>query len=99
LTPSEDCNGYDIVAEKYGKFNRIQVKCSTKRDPLRARYAFMTSKGNGSKMRYTKSVCDYIVCIGLQDDLYWVFKPSEAIGKSKKCHVITGSDWKIVGTI
>ena len=99
LTPSEDCNGYDIVAEKDGKFNRIQVKCSTKQDRKYPRYAFMTSKGNHGKQKYTKSSCDWIVCIGLEDDLYWVFPPSGTIGKSKKCMVRTGSNWKIVGTI
>lgn len=99
LAPLEDCNGYDLVAEKGGKFHRIQVKCSTRRQPNKQRYEFMTSNGNLKKRKYTNSSCDYIVCMGLEDDLYWVFKTSECLCKSKKCHIRTGSDWKILGKI
>lgn len=99
LAPLEDCNGYDLVAEKRGEFIRIQVKCSTRRQPKIDRYEFMTSTGNLKKLKYTKSSCDLIVCVGLEDDLYWVFKTDECLCKSKKCHINTGSDWKILGKI
>lgn len=99
LAPLEDCNGYDLVAEKNGKFKRIQVKCSTKKDPKRFRYEFVTSKGKSRKHQYTESSCDYIVCIGLADDLYWVFRTGECLAKNKKCHIRSGSDWTVLSKI
>ena len=99
LAPLEDCNGYDLVAEKSGEFIRIQVKCSTCRQPNKQKYEFMTCTGNLKKLKYTKSSCDLIVCVGLEDDLYWVFKTGECLCKTKKCHINTGSDWKILGKI
>ena len=38
LAPLEDFAGYDLVAEKNGRFVRIQVKTSEKRDPKRNRW-------------------------------------------------------------
>ena len=99
LTPSEDCSGYDLVCEKNGKFKRIQVKCSSRKDPKRFRYEFATSMGRFTKQKYTISFCDYIVCVGLADDLYWVFRPDQCPSKNKKCHIRDSSDWTALAKI
>ena len=99
LTPLEDIGGYDLVAEKDGKFYRIQVKCSEKRDSERSRYGFMTSRGSSAKDCYTKESCDYIICWGMDDDLFWIFKPRECQVKNKKCFAKTGSSWRIVSDL
>jgi hypothetical protein len=99
LMPMEDFAGYDLVAEKYGKFYRIQVKTSEKQDPERNRYGFMTSVGNGSKSVYKKSMVDYIICWAMDSDLFWIFKPGECKTKSKKCNPKTGSSWRIISDL
>lgn len=99
LTPLEDIGGYDLVAERGGEFYRIQVKCSEKRDPERNRYGFMTSRGCTGKSWYTKEACDYIICWGMEDDLFWVFKPKDCQSKNKKCYAKTGSSWRIVSDL
>ena len=99
LTPMEDFAGYDLVAEKDGKFHRIQVKTSEKQDPERNRYGFMTSVGNGSKEVYNKSMVDYIICWAMDADLFWIFRPHECKSKSKKCNAKTGSSWRIISDL
>jgi PD-(D/E)XK endonuclease len=99
LTPIEDYAGYDLVAEKYGKFHRIQVKTSEKQDPRRNRYGFMTSVGSNNKSIYNKSMVDYIVCWAMDADLFWIFKPGKCKSKSKKCHIKTGSSWRIISDL
>jgi len=99
LTPMEDFAGYDLVAEKDGKFHRIQVKTSEKQDPGRNRYGFMTSVGNGSKETYNKSMVDYIICWAMDSDLFWIFRPHECKAKSKKCNAKTGSSWRIISDL
>ena len=99
LTPMEDFAGYDLVAERGGKFHRIQVKTSAKQDPTRNRYGFMTSVGNESKLVYSKSKVDYIICWAMDADLFWIFKPSKCKSKSKKCNVKTGSSWRIINDL
>ena len=57
LVPMEDFgHGYDIVAEKDGKFFRIQVKTTAKAEDRKLHYRFMTCGGNGKKSTYTKSM-------------------------------------------
>ena len=45
LTPIEDYAGYDLVAERNGKFHRVQVKTTTGMESRRAHYRFITCKG------------------------------------------------------
>ena len=99
LTPMEDFAGYDLVAERDGKFHRIQVKTSEKQDPERNRYGFMTSVGNGSKEVYNKSMVDYIICWAMDSDLFWIFKPNECKSKNKKCKAKTGASWRIISDL
>ena len=99
LTPIEDYAGYDLVAEKYGKFYRIQVKTSEKQDPERNRYGFMTSAGANNKSIYNKSMVDYIVCWAMDADLFWIFKPGKCKSKNKKCHIKTGASWRIISDL
>ena len=86
LTPFEDNAGYDIVAEKDGTFNRIQVKsCGAPRLHLSGRrgpsYKFSTGRGV-DKRKYGKSV-DLIFLVALDKDLLWVFDSNKM--KATRC--------------
>ena len=62
LAPLEDFAGYDLVAEKNGRFVRIQVETSEKRDGNRNRYGFMTSRGCTAKKAYKSGVDATVFC-------------------------------------
>jgi len=99
LAPLEDCSGYDLVAEKHGKFTRIQVKTSERKDPYRNRYGFMTSKGlNKSKTIY-KSGVDAFVLWGMDDDIFWLVKAKDCKRKNYKATLRTGSSWRILSDL
>ena len=99
LTPIEDYAGYDLVAEKAGKFHRVQVKTTTGMESRRAHYRFVTCKGDKVKFKYYKSDVDWIVCYALDSDLYWLFRVSECRTSSKKLYPRTGSSWRILGDL
>jgi len=99
LAPMEDFSGYDLVAERDGRFIRIQVKTSEKPDTERNRYGFMTSVGSDTKSIYTKVIVDYIICWAMDADLFWIFKPHECKTKNKKCQPKTGSSWRIISDL
>ena len=98
LAPLEDFAGYDLVAEKRGKFTRIQVKTSEKRDGQKNRYGFMTSRGLGSKQAYKHGV-DVFVLYGMDEDLFWIAKPKECLGRNSKRNAKTGSSWRILADL
>jgi len=99
LAPLEDYSGYDLVAEKRGKFTRIQVKTSERKDPYRNRYGFMTAKGlNKSKTIY-KSGVDAFVLWGMDDDIFWLVKAKDCKTKSYKATIRTGSSWRILSDL
>lgn len=99
LTPLEDFVGYDLVAEKNGRFTRIQVKTSSKTELDKLYYRFITSAGNGSKKIYTRDKIDLLVAWAMDEDLFWVFKPSQCRGPTKKLYPRTGSSWRILSEI
>ena len=99
LTPMEDFCGYDLVAHKGKRFTRIQVKTSEKKDPRCNRYGFMTSKGMDSKQRYKNSDVDMMVLWGMDDDLFWMIKPSQCKSKCFKATIRTGSSWRILSDL
>ena len=98
LAPLEDFAGYDLVAEKNGRFVRIQVKTSEKRDGNRNRYGFMTSKGCTKRVRYTGGV-DVFVLWGMDEDLFWIAKPRDCLGMNAKRNAKTGSSWRILSDL
>lgn len=98
LAPLEDFAGYDLVAEKGGKFIRIQVKTSEKRDPKRNRYGFMTSKGCTKKRAY-KSGVDAFVLWGMDEDLFWIARAKECKKRNSKRPIKTGSSWRILSDL
>lgn len=98
LAPLEDFAGYDLVAEKGGKFIRIQVKTSEKRDGNRNRYGFMTSRGCAGKEVY-KSGVDAFVLWGMDEDLFWIARPKDCLGKNSKRNAKTGSSWRILADL
>lgn len=99
LAPLEDYSGYDLVAEKRGKFTRIQVKTSERKDPNRNRYGFMTAKGlNKSKTIY-KSGVDAFVLWGMDDDIFWLVRAKDCKRKNYKATLRTGSSWRILSDL
>jgi hypothetical protein len=98
LTPVEDYAGYDLVAEKRGRFVRIQVKTSERKDPRCNRYGFMTSKGASGKDLYKGGV-DVFVLYGLDDDMFWIVKAKNCKCKNYKATIKTGSSWRILSDL
>jgi len=98
LAPLEDFAGYDLVAEKKGRFIRIQVKTSERKDPRRNRYGFMTAKGCTIKKSYKQGV-DVFVLWGADDDMFWVAKPKDCKARNFKANLRTGSSWRILGDL
>lgn len=98
LTPIEDYAGYDLVSEKRGKFTRIQVKTSVRKDPSCNRYGFMTSRGCDAKSMYKGNV-DVFVLYGLDDDMFWLVKAKKCKSKNYKATIKTGSSWRILSDI
>jgi len=100
LVPMEDFgHGYDMVAEKDGIFFRLQVKTTAKTEEGKLHYRFMTSGGTNKKIYYTKEKIDYIVCWAMDEDLFWLLKPSDCKGPTKKLYPKTGSSWRIVNDL
>lgn len=99
LTPMEDFSSYDLVAERDGRFIRIQVKTTSKTEGDKPYYRFMTSAGCDSKMAYTKDKIDTLVAWAMDEDLFWVFKPSDCRGPTKKLYPKTGSSWRILSDL
>ena len=98
LAPLEDFAGYDLVAEKNGRFVRIQVKTSEKKDLNRTRYGFMTAKGCNSKEVY-KSGVDAFVLWGMDDDIFWLVRAKDCKRKNYKATLRTGSSWRILSDL
>jgi len=99
LTPMEDFVGYDLVAERNGRFVRIQVKTTTKPEGDKLYYRFMTSGGCEGKSAYTKEKVDFLVCWAMDEDLFWVLKPSDCKGPTKKLYPNSGSSWRIISDL
>jgi len=99
LTPMEDFSGYDLVAERGGKFVRIQVKTTTKPEGEKLYYRFMTSVGSEGKTAYTKDKVDILVCWAMDEDLFWIIKPQDCRGPTKKLYPKTGSSWRIISDL
>ena len=99
LTPLEDYAGYDLVAEKDGKFHRIQVKTTTKMEGNKLHYRFMTSFGVDGKTAYTKKKVDLIVCWAMDEDLFWKFRTEQCRSATTKVYPRTGQSWRILGDL
>jgi len=80
LAPIEDFSGYDLVAERNGKFLRIQVKTAQVMEPNRNKYRFTTASGNQIKKLIVG--VDYVACWAMSDDLFWLIPHA-------KCKTIT----------
>ena len=99
LTPMEDFVGYDLVAERNGRFIRIQVKTTTKTESDKLYYRFMTSTGGDNKSAYTKEKVDFLIAWAMDEDLFWVLRPSDCRGPTKKLYPKTGSSWRILSDL
>lgn len=98
LAPLEDFAGYDLVAEKRGKFTRIQVKTSERKDPRCNRYGFMTCTGANTKLPYKGGV-DVFVLWGMDDDMFWLVRAKNCKSKNYKATLRTGSSWRILADL
>ena len=99
LTPMEDFVGYDLVAEKDGKFHRIQVKATAGMESGKTFYRFITCKGSKKKTQYYGSHVDYVVCHALPEDLFWLFPVRHCQTASKKLYPRSGSSWRILSEL
>ena len=99
LTPMEDFAGYDLVAEKNGKFKRIQVKTTSRTETDKTCYRFMTAGGCDKKNAYTKYKIDVLVAWAMDEDLFWAFVPKQVKSPTKKLHPKTGSSWRVLSDI
>lgn len=99
MAPMEDFAGYDLVAEKNGKFFRIQVKTTSKTEGDKNYYRFMTCTGNKGKTSYSKNKIDYMILWAMDEDLFWLVRPSDCNGPTKKLYPKTGSSWRIVNDL
>ena len=96
LLPYEDFAGYDVVAEKNGKFYRIQVKTAQAVEPGRTRYRFTTSSGNGSNMpKRLISGVDYVAMWAMADDLFWLLPISKCKSVTFTTCPSTGGGWRV----
>ena len=98
LAPLEDFAGYDLVAEKNGRFVRIQVKASSSLELGRNRYGFVTHCGSGCRGRYSSSV-DWMVFYAIDQDLFWIRKTKDMRLKTLKLEAKTGSSWRILSDL
>ena len=99
LYPMEDFSGYDLVAERNGKFHRIQVKSSSGMEKRRACYRFLVGTGCDSKSLYSPGKVDYVVCYAIDSDMFWLFRTRECRTKNKSCNPKTGSSWRILNDL
>ena len=96
LTPYEDFAGYDVVAERDGKFHRIQVKTAQAVEHGRTRYRFTTSSGNGSNMpKRLISGVDYVAMWAMADDLFWLLPISKCKSVTFTTCPSTGQNWRV----
>jgi hypothetical protein len=95
----EDFSSYDLVAERNGKFHRIQIKTTSKPEHDKLHYRFMTSSGHQGKVMYTKAKVDYIICWAMDEDLFWILKPHECRTTTKKFYPKSGSSWRIINDL
>jgi hypothetical protein len=96
LVPYEDFAGYDLVAEKGGKYFSIQVKTAQAIEQGRTKYRFTTSIGNGFNIpkRPIRGV-DYVACWGMSDDLFWLLPVAKCKSLTTKLCPSQGQGWRV----
>lgn len=97
LAPIEDFSGYDLVAEKDGKFHRIQVKTAQVMEPNRSRYRFTTASGSQIKKLITG--VDYVACWAMSDDLFWLIPIAKCKTITTKLCPSTGQSWRVFSNL
>jgi len=96
LLPYEDFAGYDVVAEKDGKFYRIQVKTAQAVEAGRTKYRFTTSTGNGFNIpKRAISGVDYVALWAMTDDLFWLLPIAKCKSVTTKVCPSTGQSWRV----
>ena len=100
LAPMEDFSGYDLVAEKDGKFYRIQVKTAQVVEPNRTKYRFTTACGNGfNTAKKLITGVDYVVCWAMSDDLFWLIPIAKCKTITTKLCPSTGQSWRVFSSL
>jgi len=100
LAPIEDFSGYDLVAERDGKFHRIQVKTAQVVEPNRTKYRFTTACGNGfNAAKKLITGVDYVVCWAMSDDLFWLIPIAKCKTITTKLCPSTGQSWRVFSSL
>ena len=100
LAPMEDFSGYDLVAEKDGKFHRIQVKTAQVMEPNRSKYRFTTACGNGfNSAKKLITGVDYVACWAMSDDLFWLIPIAKCKTITTKLCPSTGQSWRVFSNL
>jgi hypothetical protein len=97
LAPIEDFSGYDLVAERNGKFLRIQVKTAQVMEPNRNKYRFTTASGNQIKKLIVG--VDYVACWAMSDDLFWLIPIAKCKTITTKLCPSTGQSWRVFSSL
>jgi hypothetical protein len=97
LAPMEDFSGYDLVAERDGKFHRIQVKTAQVMEPNRSKYRFTTACGN--EVKRLISGVDYVACWAMSDDLFWLIPIAKCKTITTKLCPSTGQSWRVFSSL
>jgi hypothetical protein len=92
----EDFSGYELVAEKDGKFHRIQVKAAQNVELGRSRYRFTTSCGSGyNETKKLITGVDYVACWSMHDDLFWLLTIARCKSVTTLLCPSTGQSWRV----
>lgn len=79
---------YDLIAEKFQHFCRIQVKCTEKISLTvhhhGPHYSFSLSHGSIAKEAYTKEHIDFFICCVIDGNRFWIVPVEDVATKTLK---------------
>ena len=83
--PDVDC-GVDLIAWDHRKINRIQVKATVQRTSDTGAHFHATRlvhKQAKSRSSYDPSDVDFIICVSIPLNKFWIIPPKDVFGKAK----------------
>jgi hypothetical protein len=83
--PDVDC-GVDLIAWDHRKINRIQVKATVQKTSDTGSHFHVTRvvhKQAKSRSSYDPREIDFIICVSIPLNKFWIIPPKNALGKAK----------------